>query len=259
MAEWFVKVPVGMTGNPTPMAVYYVLVEHRNSKTGRCNVTDKRVADRLELSVSTVARARIKLRDAGWLDWSQTRGANHYRFPRQYPNVNPVTSDRVSDGNPVTSDGTAQSPVTEQPGHPCPKELDVLELDVLNERERVTARSLGWVTRQKAEWPDEGKQLIVDYGEEPFTEALKAIEQEALPKEPRFLWSSELAAAIKRHIGGSRTDEMLADYRNHKPPNRCDTCKGHGQTMANDIVDNSVGYITCPDCDGASATVEQTS
>jgi hypothetical protein len=69
MAERFVKVPVGMTGKPTPMAVYYVLAEHRNSKTGRCNVTDQRVADRLELSVSTVARARIKLSDAGWLDW----------------------------------------------------------------------------------------------------------------------------------------------------------------------------------------------
>jgi hypothetical protein len=129
----------------------------------------------------------------------------------------------------------------------------------LNERERVTARSLGWVTRQNAEWPGELEQLSFDHGEQPVTEALSAIEQEARPKEPRFRFASHLTAAVEEHIKVAGTDEMLADYRNHKPPNRCDTCKGHGQTMANDIVDNSVGYITCPDCDGTSATVEQTS
>jgi hypothetical protein len=127
-----------------------------------------------------------------------------------------------------------------------------------SERE-VTARSLGWVTRQKAEWPGELEQLSFDHGEQPVTEALSAIEQEARPKEPRFRFASHLTAAVEEHIKVAGTDEMLADYRNHKPPNRCDTCKGHGQTMANDIVDNSVGYITCPDCDGTSATVEQTS
>ena len=73
--------------NPTAMAVYAMVIGHRNGKTGECYVTQATIAEETKMSLRTVKRSLSDLREAGFLDWKQgssfSSKANSYIFPME--------------------------------------------------------------------------------------------------------------------------------------------------------------------------------
>lgn len=62
-------------------AVAFVIAQHINARTGITMLSDETIAmESGGRSERSIRRSRVRLRDAGWLDWKRTRSANVYRL-----------------------------------------------------------------------------------------------------------------------------------------------------------------------------------
>jgi hypothetical protein len=58
--------------------VGFCIAQHVNAQSGRAIVSDDTISDKTGIPKRWVLRARISLRDAGWIDWRRTKSANIY-------------------------------------------------------------------------------------------------------------------------------------------------------------------------------------
>jgi hypothetical protein len=77
--DWLKCVAFDRRLKPYDFKVVFVIAQHLNQNTGSTMLSDETIADESAGSVSNVKRARVRLREAGWLVWHHTRTANVYR------------------------------------------------------------------------------------------------------------------------------------------------------------------------------------
>jgi hypothetical protein len=74
---------------PFAFKVAFVIAQHVNEKNGTAFVSDEAIADKAGGgSVRNVGKARVKLRETGWLTWQSTQTANLYTL--HYEQMNGV-------------------------------------------------------------------------------------------------------------------------------------------------------------------------
>jgi hypothetical protein len=77
--DWLTCVAYDPDISPSTFEVAFAIVQHVNWKKGVAYVSDATIAEKTGICTRDVLRARKRLRDAGWLTWDRTGGANIYK------------------------------------------------------------------------------------------------------------------------------------------------------------------------------------
>jgi hypothetical protein len=77
--DWLQSVALDPTINPRAFLVAFCLAQHVNAETGLGIVSDELIGHETTSSRQEVIRARLRLREVGWIEWTRTGSASIYR------------------------------------------------------------------------------------------------------------------------------------------------------------------------------------
>jgi hypothetical protein len=86
--EWLNCVAFDPDISPSTFEVGFAIIQHVNWHTVHAMVSDATLAEKTGICTREVQRARKRLRDARWLTWKRTGGANLYK--PQFEKMNAV-------------------------------------------------------------------------------------------------------------------------------------------------------------------------
>src|SRR5205085_7845703 len=79
--------------HPYQFEVGFAIIQHANSKTRKAILSDEVIQEATNISRPHILRARMRLRDTGWLLWRRTGKANVYE-PR-FDKINQLMDRRI--------------------------------------------------------------------------------------------------------------------------------------------------------------------
>jgi hypothetical protein len=76
--DWLTALNADPLMDARAFKVGFCIMQHVNQHSGKAFLSDETIADKTNVPIRSVQRARAALRDRGWLAWRRTRTANVY-------------------------------------------------------------------------------------------------------------------------------------------------------------------------------------